>query len=213
MIEKFYCETESDKFIRENFFSNYEYEGVMVEVGGGHPEIYSTSKHWHLNRWRTIVFEPQPEFYQMHKISGNEAYNFAISDKSEVNKDFHIYSWAMGMGASALEPRQIAGEKVEVIKTTTLTLNEALTQIKAPCIDILNIDVEGWEMEVMKGFSPSQFGNPIICIENYVHNLEYQTYMENIGYKLIWNKSYNYLYQFIPSNPIKVEDTILKVVL
>jgi FkbM family methyltransferase len=154
MIEKFYCETESDKFIRENFFSNYEYEGVMVEVGGGHPEIYSTSKHWHLNRWRTIVFEPQPEFYQMHKISGNEAYNFAISDKSEVNKDFHIYSWAMGMGASALEPRQIAGEKVEVIKTTTLTLNEALTQIKAPCIDILNIDVEGWEMEVMKGFSP-----------------------------------------------------------
>jgi FkbM family methyltransferase len=196
MVEKFYCETESDKFIRENFFSDYKYRGVMVEVGGGHPERLSTSKHWKENGWRAIIFEPQPTFYQMHKLAGNEVYNFAISDTCEVNRDFHIYSWEMGMGASALEPRQIAGELVEIIKTNTLTLNDALTQINAPRIDILNIDIEGWEMEVMKGFSPSQFGNPIICIENYNHNIEYQNYMESIGYKLIWNKSYNYLYQF-----------------
>ena len=44
--DKFYSEFETDKYLRENFFPDLDYKGIMVEVGAGPPEFISNSKHF-----------------------------------------------------------------------------------------------------------------------------------------------------------------------
>ena len=194
-MDTFFCELGSDKYIRENFFSDYQYKGTMVEVGGGHPELYSTSKHWIDNGWRAIIFEPQPKFFEMHKNLNNEVYDVAISNACGEDIDFHICKDSMGMSASALEHRIGQYNLDQIIKTNTITLDKALDVIDVNKIDIVNIDVEGWELEVMQGFSPEKYNFPLIVLENFTRSSSYIEYMEKIGYKLIWNLEYNYLFQ------------------
>ena len=76
---KFYAEFDTDKIIREKYFSNYDYKGLIVEVGGATPEFLSMSKHFKDNGWRSIIIEPNPSFVKQHKNVGNEVYEFACS--------------------------------------------------------------------------------------------------------------------------------------
>jgi len=61
-------------------------------------------------------------------------------------------------------------------------------------IDLLVIDVEGYEIEVMKGFSPERYKTKVIVMENLFHNNSYTEYMQSIGYKLHSKVKYNYIY-------------------
>ncbi|MFA5248856.1 MAG: hypothetical protein WC415_06635 [Patescibacteria group bacterium] len=42
MVNKYYAEFETDKVIRENYFSDFSFKGVMVEVGAATPDFIST---------------------------------------------------------------------------------------------------------------------------------------------------------------------------
>lgn len=76
---KYYAEFDTDKIIREKYFPNYDYKGLIIEVGGATPEFLSMSKHFKDNGWRTIIIEPNPTFAQQHIEIGNEVYQFACS--------------------------------------------------------------------------------------------------------------------------------------
>ena len=81
----FHSENNLDAYIREELFPDYTYQGIMVEVGGGLPDSLSCSKHFREHGWRTIVFEPNPHFYELFLEQNIECYNFACSDKDEQN--------------------------------------------------------------------------------------------------------------------------------
>ena len=44
----YYAELNTDKVIRENYFPDFEYKGIIVEVGGATPDFLSMSKHFKL---------------------------------------------------------------------------------------------------------------------------------------------------------------------
>ena len=41
-------------------------------------------------------------------------------------------------------------------------------------VDVVCIDVEGYELDVMRGFSPGLLGTKVIVLENLFHNPEYE---------------------------------------
>jgi len=53
----FYAEFETDRIIREKYFSDYTFKGTMVEVGAGLPDFISVSKHFRDNGWRCICVD------------------------------------------------------------------------------------------------------------------------------------------------------------
>jgi len=90
MNTHFFAEHKEDEFLRTKYFPDYSYKGTMIEVGGATPEFISMSRHFNLNKWRTVIVEPNPTFAKMHRDIGNEIYEYAASDTDENDIDFTI---------------------------------------------------------------------------------------------------------------------------
>lgn len=195
----FHSDTFADRFVRFRFFPNFSYKGLVIEVGGGSPDKISFSKHWRDNGWRSIVFEPNPMYFKEFLKQNIECYNLACSDKNEKNVDFVIADCNEALSYTSLGIKYdcFDAEKfsTNTIKVDTVRLDTFLLEKKIEKIDILSIDVEGWELEVMKGFDPAAVECKIIILENFKHNPEYTAYMENVGYKLVANRMWDYIYK------------------
>jgi hypothetical protein len=91
----YHAEFETDKFIRETFFPNLDYKGIMIEVGAGPTTFYSMSKHFRDSGWRCICIDPNPKFVESHKKLGNEIHQVACSNFEGTN-NFKIVSTGWG---------------------------------------------------------------------------------------------------------------------
>ena len=191
----YYGEFETDKYIRENFFSDFSYKGIMVEVGAGPPEYLSMSKHFKDNGWRCICIDPNPDFVKQHEEAGGEIYQVACSDKEEDGVNFTIVG-EFGLGFSSLGVRYNGsdGQARQEITVDTIRLDTLLEKLNIDKIDFLSIDVEGWEIEVLKGFSIEKYQPKVVVLENYILTELYVGYMLAKGYKLHHKIDYNYIF-------------------
>lgn len=198
----YYAEGLIDKKIRELFFPDFDYKGVMVEVGAG-PAVYiSMSKHFRESGWRCISVDPNPKFVEQHKKLEHEIYPFACS--SEIKKgQFKIVRAPNtheetndGCSWSAIDTRYSfpSDAKVETIDVDIITLDTLLESIDIDKIDYLSIDTEGWEIDVMKGFDHNKYQPKVIVLENIYGEPKYPSYMNSIGYKLETKEGYNEIY-------------------
>lgn len=195
----FYGEFGTDKYLRENFFSDYLYKGVMIEVGAGPTVMYSISKHFRENGWRCISFDPNPKFAEAHRLEGHEIYQLAIADfiGQSTFKLVDTGKWgpSENISYSALDIRYPgAGPNITEITVEVQTLNNVLKDTNISSIDLLVVDTEGWELEVIKGLDTQLYKPKIIVLENWLHDSKYHDYMKSINYRCIHNIDYNYIY-------------------
>jgi FkbM family methyltransferase len=196
----YHAEFETDKFIRETFFPNLDYKGIMIEVGAGPTTFYSMSKHFRDSGWRCICIDPNPKFVESHKKLGNEIHQVACSNFEGTN-NFKIVStgWGSendGISYSALEIKyDMPNHPYEEITVNVTKLDTLLDTLSVENVDFVSIDVEGWELEVMEGFSTSKYKPKVILLENYTHRNDYEPYMNNLGYVLNHKLNYNYIFE------------------
>lgn len=201
---KFYSDFETDKYLRENFFPDLDYKGIMVEVGAGPPEFINNSKHFRDSGWRTISVEPNPKFVKQHKDTNSEVYQYACSNEEKettftinYNNDDWYSQENDGVSFSSLGIRYDnvpEHNTQEVIKVQTIKLNTLLDKIDVSSIDILSIDTEGWELEVMMGFDQEKYLPKVIVLENYQNNLNYEPFMKDRNYIKHSKLGYNEIY-------------------
>ena len=207
---KYYAEFNTDKIIREKYFPDYDYKGIMVEVGGATPEFLSMSKHFKDNGWRTIIIEPNPTFVQQHIDVGNEVYQFACSYEDR-DGEFTIVEQSVNAYGGVVTDHSFSSISVKesYLKHTNFNLTESnskkinvkikklysiLKDINVNKIDILSIDVEGWEIEVMRGLDTKNINCKLIVVENYLNDKSYTDYFQSVGYTLSDEISYNQIY-------------------
>jgi FkbM family methyltransferase len=199
MIKKFYDgDGPVGRYLRTKFFSDYSYKGVVVEVGGGPAELYSFSKHYIDNGWRGIILEPNDRMFKEHQEAGHEVYQYAVSNEDKANVDFICYGGGNEMGSAGLGVKpesSVEGLSQRKIKVDVITLNTFFKQIDIKYIDIMSVDVEGWEPEVLEGLDTSQFEIRFIVLENFFDKEEYRTLMREKGYEMIFKISFNEIYQ------------------
>ena len=207
---KFYAEFNTDKIIREKYFSDYDYKGVIVEVGGATPEFLSMSKHFKDNGWRSIIIEPNPTFVEQHKEVGNEVYEFACSYEDRdgeftiVHQEVEAYGGVVtDHSFSSIDVKEnylnhtnfiLTEENSKKIKVKIKKLDTILGDLKINKVDILSIDVEGWEIEVMRGLNTEIIDCKLIVVENFLNDDSYKKYFESIGYYLSEIIDYNHIY-------------------
>lgn len=204
---KYNAEFEIDKVIKEKFFPQLS-NGILVEVGAAHPELLSFSKYFRDEGWRCISIEPNPFFVNQHRLKGHEIYQYACADYNQDNADFEISIGAheeyTGLTYESFSSIKIKQDYINKdgeppnrsnIKVNIRTLNHILTEINLQQdIDILIVDVEGWELEVVKGLSLQKYKPKIIILENYLHKKEYNEFMSSLGYQFDSSVLYNYIY-------------------
>lgn len=164
-----------DKELR-GYFPDYTYKGIIIEIGSFEPIRLSNTYHLEKNGWDTYQLEANPKDIKMFDIRKNKCLNYAVSNRDEDNVDFTVVSSIWTAGFSALNPSIQGHEnypqniiKVNVRKLDTIFANE-WKHLVDKNIDIMTIDVEGGELDVLKGLDMSKIRPYLLCVEDHKFN-------------------------------------------
>lgn len=201
------AEMDVDREVRETFFKDKKEPGVFVEIGAARPDYLSVSASFRKLGWKVISVEPNPEFCKLHRDLGYEVHEYACSDADLDDVEFFVVDskGAEYQGGnvsfesfSSLGIQNEFSELYDTVKNNTQVrkipvkvrrldtiLAEHEPDVKT--VDIVAVDVEGWELSVMRGFSIEKFQPRVIILENLFKKDEYVDYMRSRGYGL-WKR-------------------------
>jgi hypothetical protein len=74
---------------------------------------------------------------------------------------------------------------VETIIVQCRTLDSILNEKNVKNIDLLSIDVEGFEYSVLQGLNLNTYRPDLIFLEDHMHYIDSHKYLKNNGYKLV----------------------------
>lgn len=193
LSKPFPCHDELMKYIN---FKN----GFFVEVGGN--DGFFQDPTYYLEKfknWNGIIVEPLPMYIDCQKNRPlSSVYNCALvssdySDNSVCMIDCNAMSLVKEIGGSGEwvktgEEAQniIAHEVIVPVKTLTCVLDDYFSTSNLREIDLLTLDVEGYELNVLEGLNLDLYLPNYILIE--IHTEERKNKIENF-----FNKKYKLL--------------------
>ncbi|AWN43298.1 FkbM family methyltransferase [Methylobacterium durans] len=208
------AEHDVDKLVQASFFNGAKEGGVLVEVGAARPSYLSISESFRSLGWTIIAVEPNPVFCEEHRKLGHEILQYACGDHDEDEVVFYIVksidavymggdvsyeSWSsLGIRDRYAEVVKTVEDKTEIepvrvkLRTLDTIMREHAPEISK--IDVLAIDVEGWEVEVLKGFSLDRYRPKVAIIENLFLDGAYEEHMKRNGYELWQTHHPNQIY-------------------
>ncbi len=166
--------------------------GFFVEVGANHPTRNSQS--WHLEQagWSGVLVEPQPVMAAT-LAAQRKAAVFAVACSSPQRAGHSLPLHIAGPMSSLDRGRMAAGARAEyALMVPVRTLDSILVEAQAPApIDLLSIDVEGHELDVLRGFDLARWRPRLILLEDHVEDLERHRYLTRAGYRLVRRLGFN----------------------
>lgn len=209
---KEFREEEEKRLIRE-YFENMR-GGVVVEVGANQPTSI-TSQSLHLETelgWAAVLVEPNPSLAGQARELRPQARVFEcacvandtireLSFYIPVNNGAEIHSHA------AIEKNIDDHDYAEhrVLKVQAKTLNAIIEECQLKHIDLLSIDVEGAEMEVLKGLDLARHRPRLILLEDKHVFLNKHRFLTKNRYSLVKRTGQNCWY--VPDNIRPPEQT------
>jgi FkbM family methyltransferase len=161
-------------------------KGYFVEVGANEPR--ERSQTWLLEQsgWTGVLVEPQPDLAA--ELRGKrKAKVFAVACSSPDNAGRELPLHVSGPLSSLDRARMAPGARPErVINVPVRTLDSILVEAGSPTgFDFLSIDVEGHEIEVLRGFDIGRWRPHLILLEDHVADLSRHRYLTAAGYRII----------------------------
>jgi FkbM family methyltransferase len=202
-------EGDLDRLVYERFFGGVT-TGAFVDVGAAGPTFLSMSAFYRRLGWKVIAIEPNPAFCEAHRAAGHDVLQYACSDHDEDGAAFEVvdshgkpYEGGSvsfeSFSALAVKPayRALRPElDVTQIKVAVRRLDTILAE-HAPNIaqlDILSVDVEGWELEVLDGLSFEHYRPAVVIVENLFGEAPYRRALRGRGYALWRRRGPNEVY-------------------
>jgi FkbM family methyltransferase len=145
--------------------------GTCVEVGANDGVTDSMTYHFELLGWTCILVEPIPELFLRivenrkcisHKCAASSSEGEVTLSLAEGVPSMSTLELTRGRRASISK----AGGTSRDIKVCSRTMDSILADSCISNIDFISIDVEGHEMEVLKGFSIENYCPKIVLIED-----------------------------------------------
>jgi len=180
-------------------------KGFFVEVGANDPHARSQTLHLERAGWTGILIEPQPDLAeQLRTLRTGKVFAVACSSPEHAGCTMPLH---VAGPLSSLDREHMApGAAPErVIEVPIRTLDSLLDEADAPKpLDFLSIDVEGHEIEVLRGFDIARWRPRLILLEDHVADLAKHRFMKSAGYRLIRRYENNGWY--VPANaPERIE--------
>ena len=194
-----HAEADVDKIVQQRFFPGQN-SGILVEVGAARPDYLSNSALYRSLGWTVISIEPNPEFCDLYRERGLPILEYACGDHDEDGVDFSVvkshgvhyeggevsYESHSSLAIKDEHARLESNLDIRKIKVNLRRLDTIL-QTHAPQIehiDLLSVDVEGWELEVLNGLDFSKLRPRVMVIENLFRERKYRASMRARGYNL-----------------------------
>ncbi len=210
---------EDEKEQIRQYFDN-QVNRVCVEIGSNEP-ISVCSQSWHLEEklnWKCILIEPNPDLATKTKLLRPKAtiINCACASNDKRGEmELHIplsNNDEVITGHASLEKNadEHNYKKYKSINVKTETLTNILKQEGIENVDFLSIDVEGAELDVLKGIDFQLFKPKLILLEDKHLYLTKHRFLKKKGYILTrrLNRNCWYIRKGSPIPKVKITDRI-----
>jgi FkbM family methyltransferase len=177
---------------------DFPLDGIFIDLGAykGFWSLYFASKYPNSTilaiEANPTVFEILVENIKLNGFSNIVPINYAVADE-EGEVEFFIPNNNNLGGSRILDKKSFYLTEGMIIRVKTKTLLNILLEHNIKSIDLLKIDIEGYEMKVLKKFfesSPARLYPKKIVVE-YIHNPEVDNLISCYGYKLVFKTQYN----------------------
>jgi len=189
-----------DGHVFRRFFSDF---GTCIEIGAGRPDWLSIGALFRTKGWDVLSVEPNPVFADMHRKCGHDVVQCACGAEDRNGVDFFVVdsggvdyldgqvtfeSWSsLGIRGDYLEAQQHhGGTKTVAMKVDVRRLDTLLASLRPEwrAVDLVAVDVEGWELEVLSGLDFARFRPRVVIAENLFLCASYRRFMRRRGYAL-----------------------------
>lgn len=143
--------------------------GFYVDVGAADPVNLSVTKWFYDCGWSGINIEPHPDFYE--KLCAERPRDINLNCGAGALAGEAAFAQLSTMEWSSFAPRvgvaaEADGSLLQKRTALVVPLNEILSRhLGNAKIDFLKIDVEGWELEVVRGIDLRKYRPTILLVE------------------------------------------------
>ncbi len=186
---------EGEDLILSRLFNNKK-QGFFIDIGAYHPIKYSNTYRFYLNGWHGINIDAAPGSMKLFNELRPKDINIesAISNENQLLKYYIFNVPALNTLSEEVADikKNLPGYFIkEVITLEAKTINEVLEKNypEGQDIDLLTIDIEGYDLRVLRSLDFSKYKPGIILIEIKgfdIHiNDEITEFFRNKGYRFL----------------------------
>ena len=189
--------------------------GYFIEIGANNGITKSNTYYFEkVKKWRGVLIEPSPNNYLLCKKNRSKANKYycnacvSFNFKEEFVKIAYsdLVSTPINLESDESNPFSRAKQgltsfmedEIPIYGAITKTMNEILIDSSSPRdIDFFSLDVEGAQIEVLKGIDYNKYKFRYILVESSTPN-KIEDFLAKHNYRLIEKLSYHdYLFEFV----------------
>lgn len=185
-LENFYSDYGQDKWIIRSVFPNVR-NGYYVDLGSADGVRSSNTKALDDLGWEGLCIDPFPTNMTLRRCKECREVVSSVSGEKVAFRTGGFLGGIVGYFGATMDWPGV--KETPTVEFTTVTLDDVLTRANAPSfIHYMSIDIEGAELEALRGFSFSKYKVGAFTIE---HNHEepkrsqIRSLLESNGYRFV----------------------------
>lgn len=164
--------------------------GFFVEVGANHPENLSQTHSLESAGWTGVLIEPLAENCDLLRAQRSaRVFQYACGSRTQHGTTAQISVAGEHGALSSLDVSRVHADKhksfTDVRSVDVVTLDWLIEQTGRQKVDFVSIDVEGFEPEVIDGFSPARWFVDLVLVEDHARSNATHRAMTAKGYKRV----------------------------
>lgn len=171
--------------------------GIFVEAGANHPVNCSQTYLLEQKGWRGVLIEPNPELAKLCRElrPASRTFDCALVGPGGPEKvRMRIPGRRSSAAASIVETHGKVLDEDAFFECPARTLDGVLQESGIERMDYFSIDLEGYEVKALQGFSWKRWRPRLLSIEDHCENLATHRYVSAQGYKLVRRIGDNHWY-------------------
>ena len=184
-----------------NYFKDKK-NGFYVDVGCYHPIHRNNTHLLHMQNWSGVNIDTSQFSIDLFNFMRPKDlnYNCAISDKNENIKLFYQKELSQLSTIEKSQAESVFQGEIKEKEINAFTLDEILSRdkYKDSKIDLLDIDVEGADLKVLRGLSFDKFKPELVCVEIHAKEIEKSdiyNFLIDKNYKLLWSGVFSHIFK------------------
>ncbi len=168
--------------------------GFFVEAGANHPTKCSQTWLFEQQGWKGILVEPIARNCEALRQNrpGSKVFQFALGAAEQRGRaQFSVAAGNDGLSGLVVNDGVVV-ERVEEVEVRTL--DEVLAEAGNPKLDLVSIDVEGAELQVLRGFDLARHRPEVLLVEDHLRHLSVHRHLVGHGYRLVKRTGLNNWY-------------------
>ena len=184
-----------------NYFKDKK-NGFYVDVGCYHPIHRNNTHLLHMQNWSGVNIDTSQFSIDLFNFMRPKDlnYNCAISDKNKNIKLFYQKELSQLSTIEKGQAESVFQGEIKEKEIEAFTLDEILSRdkYKDSKIDLLDIDVEGADLKVLRGLSFDKFKPELVCVEIHEKEIEKSdiyNFLIDKNYKLLWSGVFSHIFK------------------